>query len=102
MTTYIAQLFNLTDAGIKAAKGLAAPARRRQEATWPDMGGEIEAVLHGDGRVRALCRNLARRGRRRRHWPVTSRTCSGGLGFAQKVAEGFPETAYHEIIRSLG
>ena len=32
MTTYIA-LFNLTEAGIKAAKELAAPTRRRQEAT---------------------------------------------------------------------
>ena len=55
MTTYIA-LFNLTDAGIKAAKDFAAAARRRQEATCRH-GRRDEAVLYGDGRVR-LCRNL--------------------------------------------
>ena len=48
MTTYIA-LFNLTDAGIKAAKD----SPRRLDAAkklLANMGGEIEAVLHGDRR----------------------------------------------------
>ena len=72
MTTYIA-LFNLTDAGIKAAK----ESSRRLDAAkklLADMGGEMKQFYPGDGRVR-LCRNL--RGRwTTPSWPVTS--CSSG------------------------
>ena len=54
--------------------------------------------LHGDGRVR-LCRNL------RRYDAVMARyvLLLGGLGFVRtKTLKAFPETAYREIIRSLG
>jgi uncharacterized protein with GYD domain len=97
MTTYIA-LFRLTDAGIKAATDFAAPARRRQEAPGRH-GRRDEAVLHGDGRLR-LCWNCEAPDD-----AVMGRYVLqlGGLGFVRtKTLKAFPETAYREIIHSLG
>jgi hypothetical protein len=85
MTTYIA-LFNLTDAGIKAAKD----SPRRLDAAkklLADMGRLDEAVLPGDGRVR-LCRNLRGAGRRR-HGPLRP-AARGPRLRAHKDAEGVP------------
>ena len=69
MTTYIA-LFNLTDAGIKAARRV----RLCRNCEAPDDAVMARYVLQ-----------------------------LGGLGFVRtKTLKAFPETAYREIIRSLG
>jgi hypothetical protein len=97
MTIYIA-LFNLTDAGIKAAKD----SPRRLDAAkklLADMGGEMKHFLHGDGRVR-LCWNLRGAGRRR-HGSLRP-AARGARLRAHEDAEGVPEPAYREIVRSLG
>ena len=78
--------------------GLPAPPRRRQEASDGHEGRD-EAVLYGDGRLR-LRRNL-----RALDDAVMARYVLqlGGLGFVRtKTLKAFPETAYREIIRSLG
>src|ERR1700722_16834542 len=67
-------------------EGLAAPARRRQEATCRH-GWRDEAVLHGDGRVR-LCRNLRGAGRRR-HGPLRAAAWGPRLR-AHEDAQGVP------------
>src|SRR3984957_5148900 len=97
MTIYIA-LFNLTDAGIKAAKD----SPRRLDAAkrlLADMGGEMKQfyMVMGEFDFVGICEApddavMARY--------VLQR---GGLGFVRtKTLKAFPETAYREIIRSLG
>ena len=88
MTTYIA-LFNLTDAGVKAAKD----SPRRLDAAkklLTDMGGEMKQfyMVMGDFDFVGICEApddavMARYVR-------------------TKTLKAFPETAYREIIRSLG
>src|SRR5271165_4815849 len=85
MTTYIA-LFNLTDAGIKAAKDSPRRLDAAQEATGRH-GWRDEAVLHGDWRVR-LCRILRGAGRRR-HGPLRP-SARGPRLRAHENAEGVP------------
>jgi uncharacterized protein with GYD domain len=94
MTTYIA-LFSLTDAGIKAAQD-AAPARRGQEAPGRH-GGEMKQfyMVMGEFDFVGICEDDA----------VMARYVLqlGGLGFVRtNTLKAFPETAYREIIRSLG
>ncbi len=95
MTTYIA-LFSLTDAGIKAAKD--SPPRRRQEAS-DRHGGEMKQfyMVMGDFDFVGICEAPDD--------AVMARYVLqlGGLGFVRtKTLKAFPETAYPEIIRSLG
>jgi uncharacterized protein with GYD domain len=92
MTTYIA-LFNLTEAGIKAAKD----SPRRLDAAkklLADMGGEM---VMGEFDFVGICDAPDD--------AVMARYVLqlGGLGFVRtKTLKAFPETAYREIIRSLG
>jgi uncharacterized protein with GYD domain len=94
MTTYIA-LFNLTEAGIKAAKD----SPRRVDAAkklLAEMGGEMKQfyMVMGEFDFVGICEA-----------PVMARyvLLLGGLGFVRtKTLKAFPETAYREIIRSLG
>ena len=97
MTTYIA-LFNLTDAGIKAAK----ESPRRLDAAkklLADMGGEMKQfyLVMGEFDFVGICEAPDD--------AVMARYVLqlGGLGFVRtKTLKAFPETAYREIIRSLG
>src|ERR1700733_839650 len=97
MTTYIA-LFSLTDAGIKAAKD----SPRRLDAAkklLTDMGGEMKQfyMVMGDFDFVGICEAADD--------AVMARYVLqlGGLGFVRtKTLKAFPETAYREIIRSLG
>jgi uncharacterized protein with GYD domain len=97
MTTYIA-LFNLTDAGIKAAKD----SPRRLDAAkklLADMGGEMKQfyMVMGEFDFVGICEAPDD--------AVMARYVLqlGGLGFVRtKTLKAFPETAYREIIRSLG
>jgi uncharacterized protein with GYD domain len=97
MTTYIA-LFNLTDAGIKAAKD----SPRRLDAAkklLADMGGEMKQfyMVMGKFDFVGICKAPDD--------AVMARYVLqlGGLGFVRaKTLKAFPETAYREIIRSLG
>jgi uncharacterized protein with GYD domain len=94
MATYIA-LFSLTDAGIKAAKD---SPRRRDAAKklLADMGGEMKQLM-GDCDFVGICEAPDD--------AVMARYVLqlGGLGFVRtKTLKAFPETAYREIIRSLG
>jgi uncharacterized protein with GYD domain len=97
MTTYIA-LFKLTDAGIKAAKD----SPRRLDAAkklLSDMGGEMKQfyMVMGDFDFVGICEAPDD--------AVMARYVLqlGGLGFVRtKTLKAFPETAYREIIRSLG
>ena len=97
MTTYIV-LFSLTDAGIKAAKD----SQRRLDAAKKllvDMGGEMKQfyMVMGDFDFVAICDAPDD--------AVMARYALqlGGLGFVRaKTLKAFPETAYREIIRSLG
>ena len=97
MTTYIA-LFDLTDAGIKVAKDLP----RRLDAAkklLADMGGEMKQfyMVMGEFDFVGICEAPDD--------AVMARyvLLLGGLGFARtKTLKAFPETAYREIIRSLG
>ena len=97
MTTYIA-LFSLTDAGIKAAKD----SPRRLDAAkqlLADMGGEMKHfyMVMGDFDFVGICEAPDD--------AVMARYVLqlGGLGFVRtKALKTFPETAYREIIRSLG
>ena len=85
MTTYIA-LFNLTDAGIKAAKD----SPRRLDAAkklLADMGGEMKQFYLVMGEVR-FCRNLRGAGRRR-HGPLRP-VARGPWLRAHEDAEGVP------------
>ena len=96
MTTYIA-LFNLTEAGIKAAKDLP----RRLDAAkklLADMGGEMKQfyMVMGEFDFVGICEAPDD--------AVMARYALqlGGLGFVRtKTLKAFPETAYREIIRSL-
>jgi uncharacterized protein with GYD domain len=97
MTTYIA-LFSLTDAGIKAARD----SPRRLDAAkklLADAGGEMKQfyMVLGDYDFVAICEAPDD--------AVMARYVLqlGGLGFVRtKTLKAFPETAYREIIRSLG
>src|SRR5580693_7206267 len=97
MTTYIA-LFNLTEAGIKAAKD----SPRRLDAAkklLADMGGEMRQfyMVMGEFDFVGICEAPDD--------AVMARYVLqlGGLGFVRtKTLKAFPETAYREIIRSLG
>jgi uncharacterized protein with GYD domain len=97
MTTYVV-LFSLTDAGIKTAK--ASP--RRLDAAkklLADMGGEMKQfyLVMGEFDFIAICEGPDD--------AVMARYALqlGGLGFVRtKTLKAFPETAYREIIRSLG
>ena len=97
MTTYIA-LFSLTDAGVKAAKD----SPRRLDAAkklLTDMGGEMKQfyMVMGDFDFVGICEAPDD--------AVMARYVLqlGGLGFVRaKTLKAFPETAYREIIRSLG
>ena len=101
MTTYIA-LFNLTDAGIKAAKD----SPRRLDAAKKllaemggEMGGEMKQfyMVMGEFGFVGICEAPDD--------AVMARYVLqlGGLGFVRtKTLKAFPETAYREIIRSLG
>jgi uncharacterized protein with GYD domain len=97
MTIYIA-LFNLTDAGIKAAKD----SPRRLDAAkklLADMVGEMKQfyMVMGEVDFVAICEAPDD--------AVIARTFLqlGSLGFVRtKTLKAFPETAYSEIIRSLG
>jgi uncharacterized protein with GYD domain len=97
MTTYIA-LFNLTEAGIKAAKD----SPRRLDAAkklLADMGGEMKQfyLVMGEFDFVGICEAPDD--------AVMARYVLqlGGLGFVRtKTLKAFPETAYREIIRSLG
>ena len=97
MTTYIA-LFNLTDAGIKAGKDSA----RRLDAAkklLTDMGGEMKHfyMVMGDCDFVGIFEAPDD--------AVMARYVLqlGSLGFVRtKTLKAFPETAYREIIRSLG
>ena len=97
MTTYIV-LFSLTDAGIKAAKDLP----RRLDAAKQliaQMGGEMKQfyMVLGEFDFVGICEA-----------PDDAVMASfafqlGGLGFVRtRTLKAFPETAYREIIRSLG
>jgi uncharacterized protein with GYD domain len=96
MTTYIA-LFSLTDAGIKAAKD----SPRRLDAAKKllvDMGGEMKQfyMVMGTSTLSVFARRQMMPS-----WPI--RFAAGGLGFVRtKTLKAFPESAYREIIRSLG
>src|SRR6516162_8042562 len=96
MTTYIV-LFSLTDAGIKAAKD----SPRRLDAAkklLADMGGEMKQfyMVMGDCDFVGICEAPDD--------AVMARYVLqlGALASSYEDVEGFPETAYHEIIRSLG
>jgi uncharacterized protein with GYD domain len=97
MTIYIA-LFNLTDAGIKAAKD----SPRRLDAAkklLADMGGEMKQfyMVMGEFDFVGICEAPDD--------AVMARYVLqlGSLGFVRtKTLKAFPETAYREIIRSLG
>ena len=97
MATYIA-LFSLTDAGIKAAKD----SPRRLDATkqlLADMGGEMKRfyMVMGDFDFVGICEASDD--------AVMARYVLqlGGLGFVRtKTLKAFPESAYREIVRSLG
>jgi uncharacterized protein with GYD domain len=97
MTIYIA-LFNLTEAGIKAAKD----SPRRLDAAkklLADMGGEMQQfyLVMGEFDFVGICEApddavMAR-------YVLQLRS----LGFVRtKTLKAFPETSYREIIRSLG
>jgi uncharacterized protein with GYD domain len=96
MTTYIA-LFNLTEAGIKAAKD----SPRRLDAAkklLAEMGGEMKQfyMVMGDFDFVGICEAPD---------AVMARYVLqlGGLGFVRtKTLKAFRETAYREIVRSLG
>jgi uncharacterized protein with GYD domain len=96
MTTYIA-LFNLTEAGIKAAKD----SPRRLDAAkklLADMGGEMKQfyMVMREFDFVGICEAPDD--------AVMARYILqlGGLGFVRtKTLKAFPETAYREIIRSL-
>ena len=97
MTTYIV-LFSLTDGGIKAAKDLP---RRLDTAKklLAEMGGEMKQfyMVMGDFDFVGI--------REAPDDAVMARYALqlGGLGFVRtKTLKAFPETAYREIIRSLG
>jgi uncharacterized protein with GYD domain len=96
MTTYIA-LFSLTDAGIEAAKD----SPRRLDAAkklLADMGEMKQFYLvMGEFDFVGICEAPDD--------AVMARYVLqlGGLGFVRtKTLKAFPETAYREIIRSLG
>ena len=96
-TAYIA-LFSLTDAGVKAAKD----SPRRLDAAkklLTDMEGEMKQfyMVLGDFDFVGICEAPDD--------AVMARYVLqlGGLGFVRtKTLKAFPETAYREIIRSLG
>ena len=97
MSTYIA-LFRLTDAGIKAAKD----SPRRLDAAkklLADMGGEMKQfyMVMADCDFVGTCEAPDDAVMARYVLQV------GGFGFVRtKTLKAFPETAYREIIRSLG
>ena len=94
MTTYIA-LFSLTEAGIRAAKD----SPRRLDAAkklLADMGGEMKQfyMVLGEFDFVGILRGA-----------VMARYVLqlGAVGFVRtKTLKAFPETAYREIVRSLG
>ena len=98
MTTYIA-LFNLTDAGIKAAKD---SPRRRDAAKklLADMGGEMKQfyMVLGEFDFVGICEGY------QDDAVVARYVLSSGASASccTKTLKAFPETAYREIIRSLG
>jgi uncharacterized protein with GYD domain len=91
-------LISLTDAGIKAAKD----SPRRVDASkklLADMGGEMKQLfmVMGEFDFVAICEAPDD--------AVMARYALqlGGLGFVRtKTLKAFPETAYREIVRSLG
>jgi uncharacterized protein with GYD domain len=97
MTTYVV-LFSLTDAGIKGAKD----SPRRLDAAkklLTDMGGEMKQfyMVMGDFDFVGICEAPDD--------AVMARFALqlAGIGFVRtKTLKAFPETAYREIIRSLG
>ena len=97
MTTYIA-LLNLTEAGIRNVKD----SPRRLDAAkklLADMGGEMKQffMVVGEFDFVAICEAPDD--------AVMARYALqlGGLGFVRtRTLRAFPETAYREIIRSLG
>jgi uncharacterized protein with GYD domain len=97
MTIYVA-LFNLTEAGIKAAKD----SPRRLDAAkklLADMGGEMKLfyMVMGEFDFVGICEAPDD--------AVMARYVLqlGSLGFVRtKTLKAFPETAYREIIRPLG
>jgi uncharacterized protein with GYD domain len=95
-TTYIA-LFSLTDAGIKAAKD----SPRRLDAAkklLTDMGGEMKQfyIVMGDFDFVGICEVPD-------HAVMSRYFLQLGAFFVRiKTLKAFPETAYREIIRSLG
>ena len=97
MTTYIV-LFSLTEAGIKAAKD----SPRRLDAAkqlLAEMGGEMKQffMVMGEFDFVAICEAADD--------AVMARFALqlGGLGFVRtRTLKAFPESAYREIIRSLG
>ena len=95
MTTYIA-LFNLTDAGIKAAKD----SLRRLDAAkklLAEMGGEMKRFYLVMGEF-----DLSESARPDDAVMACYVLQLGGLGFVRtKTLKAFPETAYREIVRSL-
>ena len=97
MTTYIV-LFSLTDAGIKAAKN--SPQRLdSSKKLLADMGGEMKQfyLVMGEFDFVAICEAPDDAVMARFALQV------GGLGFVRtKTLKAFPESAYREIIRSLG
>ena len=97
MITYIA-LLNLTDAGIKAA----GDSPRRLDAAkklLADMGGEIKQfyMVMGEVDFVVICEAPDDAVMARFNLQL------GGLGFVRtRTLKAFPETAYREIVRSLG
>jgi uncharacterized protein with GYD domain len=97
MATYIV-LFSLTDAGIKAGKD----SPRRLDATkklLADMGCEMKQffMVMGEFDFVAICDAPDDAVMARFALQI------GGLGFVRtRTLKAFPETAYREIIRSLG
>jgi uncharacterized protein with GYD domain len=97
MTTYIA-LLNLTEAGIRNVKD----SPRRLDAAkklLADVGGELKHfyMVMGEVDFVAICEAPDD--------AVMARFVLqlGGLGFVRtRTLKAFPETAYREIIRSLG